>query len=136
MGKPIKSTLRLMPSRTAGQAMLPVILIMLTVLILGTAGLHLSLGGLMISRASFEGERVLMAAEGALENGLLRLLRQPGYTGETLQVAGFDCTITVSGEAAKTVSSVCHSPVIQRGLRASVTFINGEMLVSDYEEIP
>lgn len=135
MRQTVKSTPRLLPSRTAGQAMLPVLLIMLTVLVLGAAGLHLSLGGLMISRASFEGERVLVAAEGALENGLLRLLRQPNYAGETLQVAGFDCTIAVSGEAIKTISGVCQSPVARRGLQASVSFINGEMVVSDYEEI-
>lgn len=124
------------PFRSSGQAMLPVLIIMLTVLVLGTASLQLGLGGLMISRASFEGERVLAAAEGALENGLLRLLRQPNYLGESLQVGGLECTIEVAGASPKIISGVCQNETSRRGLRAEVSFIQGEMVVGSYEEIP
>jgi hypothetical protein len=121
---------------SAGQAMLPVLFIVMAVIILGATGLQLGLGGLVVSRSSLEGEKVLVAAEGALESGMLRLLRQPNYIGETLQVNGLDCTIEAVGSLPIVVSGICRSDTAKRGLSAEVAFVQGEMIVSDYGEIP
>ncbi|HAV15126.1 MAG TPA: hypothetical protein DCX25_02250 [Candidatus Pacebacteria bacterium] len=44
-------------------------------------------------------------AEAGTENALLRLLRNPAYTGETLTVGDGTATITVTGSGTQTITS-------------------------------
>ena len=118
-----------------GQALVPILIIILTIITLGVGTLYISIGGLLLSSYSASGETVLMAAEGALENGLLRILRSPNYSGESLQVNGLDCTITVNGLSPQVVSAQCVSDLVIRKLQAEVTFINGEMIVDHHQEV-
>jgi hypothetical protein len=48
-------------------------------------------------------------AEGAAENAMIRLLRDPDYVGETLTFTDGQATIAVSGSNPKTVSVVATS---------------------------
>ena len=43
-------------------------------------------------------------AESGAENALLRLLRDPDYTGETLTIEDGTATITVTGSSVKTIT--------------------------------
>ena len=118
-----------------GQALIPVLIVMLTVLILGAGVLYLSIGGLLSSHYSQTGEKVLVASEGALENGFLRILRNPAYLGESLQVNGLPCTIVVSGQAPITMTAECVGEQAVRRVQAEVSFVQGEMLIDQYQEI-
>lgn len=118
-----------------GQALLPVIIVMAIVLVLGVGALHLSVGGMLISFSSREGETALLATEGALENGLMMILRNPSYAGESLQVSGYPCTITVSGQSPAVMIAECQSDRAIRRLQAEVSFIDGEMVVDNLQEI-
>ena len=118
-----------------GQALIPVLIIMLITMILGVGVLHLSIGSLLLNSYWLEGEKVLMATEGALENGLMRILRNPGYSGESLQINEINCTIETSGQAPVVMTAECSSLRSKRRLQAEVSFINGEMLVSNYQEV-
>lgn len=117
-----------------GQALIPVLIILLIIITLGVGILFLNLGGMLTGLAAREGEAVLLAAEGAMENGLLRLLRSPAWEGESLQIGGQDCTITVSGTAPKIMAVSCWSAQARRNLRAEISFIAGEMNVDLIEE--
>ena len=76
-----------------------------------------------------------MATEGALENGLMSILRNPFYSGESLQVGDIPCTISVSGQAPTMITAECQSDRAIRQLQAEVTFVEGEMIVDNLKEI-
>lgn len=121
--------------RNQGQALIPVLIIMAIVLILGAAVLDLGIGGLLLSSYYQEGEATLMATEGALENGLLRILRNPSYKGESLQVGDASCIINTSGSSPIVMTARCDSGRSIRRFQAEINFVAGEMVVDNILEI-
>ena len=119
----------------SGQALVPILVILVIILILGAGALYLSMGGLLLCSHSLAGEKNLVATEGAMENGLLRVLRNPAYAGESLQVAGIPCTIDVAGLGPTMVTAECDSGRSIRRLQAEVSFIAGRMIIDNLVEI-
>ena len=74
---------------------------------------------------------------GALENALLRLLRDPNYSGETFTTGVFTCDIVVTGSlSAKTINTTCTDGSYVRKLQATGGFTNGQMSVATITEVP
>lgn len=118
-----------------GQALLPVVIIIAIFLILAVGLVNLSLGGLLLSFSLQEGEKVLLATEGTLEEGFLSILRNPSYAGGSLQVGEASCTIETSGSGPVVMAASCQSDRAVRRLRAEISFVAGEMEVSNIREV-
>ena len=118
-----------------GQALLPMIILLALIIILGTSLFNLSIGGLLITSYFQEGESILMVTEGALENGLMRILRNPAYVGESLQIGNVSCTISASGLTPVVMLASCNSGRAIRRLRAEINFTNGRMVVNNIREV-
>lgn len=71
-------------------------------------------------------------AESGAENALLRLLRDPTYTGETLTVGAGTATISVSGS---TITSVGTSGNFRRTIQVQTTYTNNILTISSWQEI-
>lgn len=74
-------------------------------------------------------------AESGAENALLRLLRNPSYTGETLPVGDGNAVIAVTGTSTKTITSTGTLDNHTKTIQVTVTFTNGIMSVSSWREI-
>lgn len=74
-------------------------------------------------------------AESGVENALLRLLRNPSYTGETLPVGDGSAVITVSGTNPQTVTAVGTLDSHTKTIQAVVTYTNGIMSVTSWKEM-
>lgn len=74
-------------------------------------------------------------AESGMENALLRLLRDPSYTGETLPVGSGSVVITVTGSNPKTVTAVGTVNSHIKTIQSTVTYTNGIMSVTSWQEI-
>ena len=60
-----------------------------------------------LNASKFErGQDALYIAQSGAENALLRLLRDPSYTGETMTVGDGTATITVTGTTTITITSI------------------------------
>lgn len=81
---------------------------------------------------SFLAEQV---AESGAENALLRLVREPSYTGETLTVGNGTATITVTGTTTKTLTSVGVYGNFRKTVQLTVTFTNNVMTVTSWQEV-
>jgi hypothetical protein len=83
-----------------------------------------------------EGKRAYYVAQSGLENALLRFIRDPLYTGETLTV-GSDgtATITVTGIGPYIITSKGTSGNFIRTLQATVTYTNNIATVSAWQEL-
>ena len=74
-------------------------------------------------------------AESGIENALLRLLRDPSYTGETLPVGDGTAVITVTGTNPKTITVIGTINSHSKTIEATATFTNGIMTVTSWREI-
>ncbi len=119
----------------SGQALLPLLIVMIIVLGLGTAAIELAIGNLIIDRYRQDEVLGYYSTQSALENALLRLLRNPNYTGESLQINGASCTITVSGSAPYRLVVVCDNGRWVRKIQAFANFSAGIMAVTQVREI-
>lgn len=77
----------------------------------------------------------VQVAESGAENALLRLLRNPSYTGETLPVGDGTAAITVSGTNPKIITVVGTLDSHTKTVEVIVTFTNGIMTVTSWKEI-
>lgn len=74
-------------------------------------------------------------AETGLENALLRVLRDPNYTGETLLVDTATVVITVTGNNPKTITAVSSNGNFKRTMQSQMTYTNGYYTFSGWKEI-
>jgi hypothetical protein len=121
--------------KTRGQALLPLLIVIIIALSLGTAAIELAISGVIIDRYSQEELMGFYVVEAALENALLRTLRNPNYVGENLQINDTSCTIEITGAAPKIIQARCDNGRQIRKMQAEASFVNGEMVVENIEEI-
>ncbi|HZZ98695.1 MAG TPA: hypothetical protein VFG51_02055 [Candidatus Saccharimonadia bacterium] len=95
-----------MRSKESGQALVILLIFIAVTVIVITVAVVLII---VTSSGASSYEQSNMAyniAETGAENAILRLLRDPTYTGETLTVDTGTATITVTGSGTQTVTSV------------------------------
>lgn len=82
------------------------------------------------------GQLTYNITESGIENALMRLLRDPEYTGETLTVDDGTATITVAGTyPSLTVVSQGTLGGFSRRIQAVVQFTSGVMSISSWREV-
>lgn len=80
-------------------------------------------------------EQALISAQTGLDNAVLRLLRDPTYTGESgLSIAQGSVTITVTGSPTQLVTSSAVVGGTIRRVRVNVSNNSGALLIDGYEE--
>ncbi len=76
------------------------------------------------------GTSALHVAESGVENALLRLIRDPTYTGETLSVGEGTAVVVVSGSSPLVVTSTGRVGNNIRKIQVSVGYTNGILAVT------
>lgn len=118
-----------------GQALIPLLILVIIVLSLGTAAIELAISNVLIDRSFQEGLTGYYTTEAALENGLLRILRNPAYSSESLQIGDASCTIEITGTSPKIITSRCDNNRWVRKIQAEASFANGIMTVANVREV-
>lgn len=111
--------------KNKGQALIAVLITAVLGLTLGVFALERVFSGSEILKESLEGENLRSLNEGVLENGLLRILRDPNYTGENLTVQEASCIIEVVSGNPKTVRAICSRGDKTKKIQTTVSFNNG-----------
>lgn len=81
-----------------------------------------------------EGLIAYQIAESGAENAVIRLLRDPSYTGETLTVGEGTATITVSGSSTKTITSVGVNGRYYRRIQVVASYVNNVFTITSWQE--
>ncbi len=77
------------------------------------------------------------AAESGIENALLRLIRDPTYTGETLSFGNQrTAVITVTGASPQLITSVGTIDNVSRKVQAAVNYTNGTFTILSWADVP
>lgn len=79
-----------------------------------------------------EGQSAFEVAESGVENALLRLLRDPSYPGETLQVGLGSAIVIVNNNV---ITSLGRWGGTTRKIQVSVSFNAGRMTIDSWREV-
>lgn len=83
-----------------------------------------------------QGESALRVAESGAENALLRLVRDPTYTGaETLTIDGGSATVTITGTDPIIIVSRGEVGDFVRTASVSASFQNTILVVNSWKEV-
>ena len=86
-----------------------------------------------------QGEIAYEIAQSGAENGMIRLLRNPNYTGETLPVGGGSATITVTGSGTSgnpyVILSKGTNGAFIREVQVTATYQNNLLTVTGRKEV-
>jgi type II secretory pathway pseudopilin PulG len=122
-------------TRQSGQTLITLLFFMvISLVIIGTAVIVLMLNSQGTTKLE-EGIEALAAAEGGAENAVLRLLRNPNYTGEILPIGGGTATITVTGTDPKTITSTAQIGNHIKRVQVVVGYTNNILTVSSWREV-
>lgn len=118
-----------------GQALITLLFFVLISLTITTGAIIIIIANSISVSKSQEGTLAYYVAESGVENALLRLLRDPNYTGETLTIGTGTAVITVTGANPKTVVVVGQNGNFKRTVQAQMTYSNGYYTFSSWKEI-
>lgn len=120
----------------SGQVAIMLVLIVIMLSIVTTAAVAIAFSTSRDTTMLTLGEEAHMVAATGAENAILRLLRDPYYTGEpSLAIGGGTATITITGTGDKTILSKGVVGSIVRQVQVQTSIVNGQLTVTSWQEI-
>ncbi len=120
----------------SGMALTTVLVFSAVAIIIITLGITLTVIQASSSRQFIAAEQALTLAEAGMENALIRLIRDPNYSGETLTLTAGTATITVVADGTnRIVTVVGENATASRHLQAIVAEENGSSVLTSWQEI-
>ncbi|OGK20152.1 hypothetical protein A3C23_01465 [Candidatus Roizmanbacteria bacterium RIFCSPHIGHO2_02_FULL_37_13b] len=119
-----------------GQALITLLIFILIAITISSSSMIILLLNSQGIQKNQQGTIALHIAESGVENALLRLLRNPNYTGEEdLPVGEGNVTITVSGSPDKTIISTGKTGNFIRKIRVITSYHDNALSVDSWKEI-
>lgn len=110
-----------------GQALITLLFFAIVGITVTSAAVVMILVNSVSGEKQQQGEIAYDIAQSGAENGLLRLIRDPTYTGETLPIGSGTAVITVTG------SGTSGSPYIILSKGTTGTFMREEQITATYQ---
>ncbi len=115
-----------------GSALITLLFFMVISLTIVTGVTIVVLNNASSTSSAEQGTLAYYAAETGAENALLRLIRDPNYTGETLDLDGGSVVIQVNNGTIISTAAVYRSV---RKIQVVTTNINNQVTVTSWKEI-
>lgn len=114
--------MRLMaPKAEAGQTLITLVVFVAVMTTLTSALVIVAVTSMRTNSKFASSETALAAAEAGAEQAVLRVIRDPVYTGETMAAGNGTATISVSGTTTKTIISEGTVGSLHRRVQVVVT---------------
>ena len=124
-----------MINKIKGQATTSILMVMFLGLAVITASVSLIDINMTTTASLVEADKALTVAESGAEEALIRLLRNPNYSGETLNLTDGIATINVGSANPTIIESVGVVGNHLRRVEVSVSFVSGTMVINSWKEI-
>lgn len=121
--------------RHGGYALTTLLIFVAVGITITTATVALSISNTLSTTRQQQGILALQAAESGAENAMLRLLRNPSFTNETLSINGGIVTITSNGATLKTVISRAQMGSFTRIIQVDVDYTNNLLRIVSWREV-
>ncbi|OGG27488.1 hypothetical protein A2960_04295 [Candidatus Gottesmanbacteria bacterium RIFCSPLOWO2_01_FULL_39_12b] len=117
-----------------GQALIILLIFMIIALTVTSAGVMVVLVNSISASSISQSQEVYFIAESGIENALLRLARDPNYTGENVIVGSGTTAVTISGGSTKTITSTATLGNFKKQIIASALYNNYVWSVNSWKE--
>ncbi|MCX7997277.1 MAG: hypothetical protein N2691_06030 [Patescibacteria group bacterium] len=125
-----------MAGHQSGMIVITVVVFMMVAILITTAATLTTVVNTRNTTLYEYGTRAYAMAESGAENALLTLLRNPGYTGETLTLDGGTVTVSVTRAGSnRTITSTSNLDTFTRSVQVEVTYINNVMTITSWREV-
>lgn len=119
----------------SGSALVLLLLFTSIAITIITAATVLTISTTQSSSAGQISQSAYTIAESGAENALLRLLRNPNYSGETLTVGDGQATISVTGSSPYTIVSTGRIASQTRTVQVTASYVGGILTVLTWAEV-
>jgi hypothetical protein len=119
----------------SGQTLITLLIFMVVAVTITTASVVMIVSSMKSTSRFEQGTTALQLAESGAENALIRLLRDPSYTNETLTLPQGTVTITVTGTNPITIVSEAKTANTVRKIEISASYINEVLTVTSWKEV-
>ena len=126
---------KISPRPAKGQALITLLIVAAVGMTVTAATATLVIVNTMGTTRLQRGVEAMQVAESGMENALIRLLRDPAYSGETLSIGDGTATVTVSGSSPIVVRSQGRVGSYLRTVEARVEYLNNILSVSSWREV-
>ncbi len=120
--------------KNSGQTLVSLMIFMVTAIIIITAAVAVTIINSKTTSKFYQGIVSYDLAETGIENAIIRLLRDPSYTGETLVLTGATIELLVSGSDPYTITSTATNGNFKRTIRATASYNNNALSISSWKE--
>jgi hypothetical protein len=119
-----------------GQMLVMMLIYMLVALMITTAAITMLYITTQTSEKITQGSETFDIAESGAETAIIKLLRDPNYSGETLPIGNGQATITVTGTgSARTIYSEGVRGNFRRRLEIEIDYTDNILEVNSWKEI-
>lgn len=123
-----------------GQTLIALLIFMMLAVLVTTTAVMLTVINSQATSSLASGQQALLAAESGAENALLRLERDPSYSGETMHINdSATATITITGTTTRTITSigsVAGSNTYKRTVVVTASNSGSVFTVTNWQESP
>lgn len=120
----------------SGQALVPLLIFVVVGMIIISFTVSLVTVDSQNASRYLLGEQALSVADSGIENAMMRLLRDPEYSGETISIGSGQAIITVSGSDPYTVVSIGSVGNFSRTVQVETSRVDGVLQIDSWQEIP
>lgn len=118
-----------------GQALITLLFFMIVVITITSAAVTVAFVN-ALSTSVFEQSHIARSvSEAGLETALVKLLRNPDYTGETITIDQATVTVQVSGSSPKVITSEGRLGNYLRKTQVEASFINNVFTILTWKEV-
>ncbi len=118
-----------------GQTLVILLIYMVIAVVVTTASIALVINSSTGTDKVYQGSNSLNIAESGAETAMIKLLRDPDYSGETLTIENGEAVITVNGTNPKTVISKGTVNNFTRTIQVIVDTSNNTLTATSWKEI-
>lgn len=120
----------------SGQSLVILLVYMIIAIVVTTASVALVLNSALGTNIVYRGISSLDIAESGVENAIIRLIRNPDYTGETIAIDGGQAVVTITGTSpTKTIVSRGTLNSHTRTIQVVIDTTNNTISVTSWREI-
>lgn len=128
-------TMNYEPKTKRGQTLVILIIYVLVAITITSAAVVIMATNSKGTDKVYQGTTAYDVAESGAETAMLKLLRDPNYTGESLTVNGGTATITITGTTTKIITSKGSLGNFTRSVQATVDTSNNILTVTSWKEL-
>lgn len=119
----------------AGQTLITLLVFIVVATTITTTAVAILLNTTESSSIASNAISATQIADSGAENAILRLIRDPSYTGEDMDIGNGNAHISVSGTNPKTITSIGSINNFKKTVQVIVTYNNNIMSVSSWNYV-